>query len=153
MIEEISDLFGRLQDRLIEAFNLSSDEALGLALMMIQQKKKSLSSEGLTAKWRKRDALSLAGHFYWLSKTYQRSQETGRAITFKRASNVIYDAINADQGFTGEEFFTHPHIGAKVRLEAYQIWLNQGYTPRVEGLIQKGKVDPLYPAPMTEWVG
>lgn len=153
MLEELNSLFNRIQERLTAAFNLVSDEALNLALLMIANKKKSLSPTGLTAEWSKEDALALANHFYWLAKTYQRDGQQGRYICFHRAAKVIYGAINADEGFNGKTFLTHEHIGAKCRLEAYSVWLGNGYTERVQGLIDEGKVDPYYPAPMTVWKG
>ena len=153
MMNQVSELFNKIQNRLTEAFNLVSDEAMGLAVLMTANKDKGLSRNGLTAEWRKDDALRLAGHFYWLAKTYQRAGETGRYIAFNRASKVIYKAINDDAGFNGKTFLTHEHIGTKVRLEAYQVWLGNGHTERVKALIEAGHVDPNYPAPMTEWLG
>ena len=133
MLEQLNDLFIRIQARLTSAFNLVSDEALNLALLMISNKNKALSPNGLTAEWSKEDARALANHFYWLAKTYERDGQTGRYICFNRAAKVIYHAINADEGFNGKNFLTHEHIGTKCRLEAYAVWLGNGYTERVQG--------------------
>lgn len=153
MIDQLNDLFNKIQNRLVEAFDLVADEALGLTLLMMVNRKKALSRNGLTAEWRKDDARRMAQHFYWLAKTYERIGQDGRAICFKRASSVIYKAIRKNEGFTGKDFLTHEHVGKKVRLEAYQVWLKDGYTERVQGLIDDGMIDPEYPAPMTTWEG
>ena len=153
MMNQISELCNQIQERLTMAFNIVSDEAMGLAILMTANKAKGLSRNGLTAEWRKDDALRLAGHFYWLAKTYQRKGDMGRYICFNRASKVIYNAIRQDQGFSGREFFAHEHIGTKVRLEAYQVWLNTGFTDRVQTLIDEGCIDPNFPPPQTEWQG
>lgn len=153
MMNQVSELFNKIQARLTEAFNLVSDEAMGLAVLMTANKDKGLSRNGLTAEWRKDDAIRLAGHFYWLAKTYQRKGDMGRYIAFNKASKIIYTAIREDRGFNGKTFLTHDGIGTKVRLEAYQVWLKNGYTDRVQALINEGHVDPNYPAPKTEWVG
>lgn len=143
----------KLAKRINRAFNIAAGEALTLAVK-IDDSVKVRSQESLLMSWRKDDAQRLAGHFYWLSKTYDRAGETGRAITFKRASKVIYEAINADQGFDFKAFTAHPHIGFKVRLEAYDYWLSAGqFTARQVKLINAGHVDPSWPAQAPSWQG
>ena len=146
----------KLSERIASAFTLAAGEATALAFKIealgAGERVKSRSS--LLWEWRKDDAKRLAGHFYWLAKTYERAGETGRAITFKRASNVIYEAIDADAGFNFKTFIAHPHVGLKVRLEAYDYWLNQGSnTARQIKLINAGHVDPNYPAQSPKWEG
>jgi hypothetical protein len=146
----------KLSARISSAFNLALSEASALAFKIEMQGagERVRSHSSVLWNWRKDDAKRLAGHFYWLAKTYERAGETGRAITFKRASNVIYEAIDADQGFNFKAFIAHPHVGLKVRLEAYDYWLANGaHTARQVKLVNAGHVDPNYPPQSPKWEG
>lgn len=147
----------KLGDRIKRAFNITAGESIALAVRIdtaINGEDRVKSRESLLMSWRKDDAKRLADHFWWLAKTYERNNETGRAITFKRAASVIYSAIEADQGFGFKDFIAHAHIGYKVRLEAYEFWLANGqFTSRQNKLINRGGIDPAYPAQAPQWQG
>ena len=146
----------KLGDRITRAFNIAAGEAMTLATMIacsVEGPEKVKSRSSLLMSWNKDDANRLAGHFYWLSKTYERVGDTGRAVTFKRASKVVYEAINADAGFDFKAFINHKHIGFKVRLEAYDYWLASGQmTSRQFGLNRQVNSSE-YPPQMPNWRG
>lgn len=150
-----SQIINNLSARITRAFNIAAGEALSLASKISNGNMERVKTHSsLLMSWRKDDAKRLAGHFWWLSKTYDRAGDAGRAIVFKRAASVIYSALDADNGFDFKAFIAHPHVGLKVRAEAYDFWLSNGaYTDRQTALMNAGAVDPNHPAQAPDWQG
>lgn len=145
-----------LTQRLMSAFALNYVEAGRLSARIVASPNcaRVTSQTSVFMSWRKDDATRMAGHFYWLAKTYERAGDEGRAITFKRVANAIYSAIDQDAGFDFKCLLRVNGAGESVRKEAVEYWLSSGeYTERQVMLLRAGVVAPEFPAVAPAWQG